>query len=523
MYLFKENWIKMIRKSNMTEFIDKYLSHELTGDELKEFNVEMAINPEIEVEIELQQGIEAAIHEKDIIALRNNLQQIIHQKSEHENDEYAVAEIQSYSFALTEDLSSFKELKSPVSISDIINFGQSLPKLHLAQHKYAEKENIHQYYKEQEEKKSTTGEFELTPMDEALLAEVQEAMAEKDIADLRCNLQQIAANLSAHEFSSKEIDQYINQDFDPERLNYFEAELAVNNGLINDLNLLKDVDSAIGETDIMDLRASLSTIQQTESSTSRKIEEIDQFLNMELTEEELLSFEAELSNNPDLIAELELYQEIDLALDESDVMKLREKLVSISKDSVKEKHKERSFIARIPNSRLAAITVAASLILIISVTSLLNSHKASNEHELYSQFFSPYEATGIFRSNDNNLDNKISIALHKYNEANYQEAVELFNQILADDTDDSNPVGYFYQGMSYQKLGKFDQAVLSYNQVIKAKNNLFIEQAEWYSALCYLQNDNRRKAYKQFQRIAQNDGYYSEKALAILRKLADVE
>lgn len=119
------------------------------------------------------------------------------------------------------------------------------------------------------------------------------------------------------------------------------------------------------------------------------------------------------------------------------------------------------------------------------------------------------------------LDSKISLALHKYNAAQYDQAVELFEQVLQ--TDNTNPVGNFYQGMAYQELGKYDHAITSYNQVIKAKNNLFIEQAEWYSALCYLQNDNRRKAYKQFQRIAENNSYYSEKASAILRKLADIE
>ena len=512
----------MIRKSNITEYIDRYLSQELTGDELREFNAEMAINPDVEEEMELHLDIEAAIQETDIMDLRNNLQEIARQESEEELEDLVVAEGQNYSFELSEDMSSFKEFKSPVNISDIINFGQSLPKLHLAQHRVAEKENIHQYYKEQlQESQSNDEEFELTPFDEAIFAEVQEAMAERDIADLRANLQQISANMPAHEFTSKEIDQYINQDLDPDSLKDFESELAINEGLIKDVDLHREIDLATAETDIMELRATLASIQQTESSTSRKIEEIDQFLNMELSEDELASFESELSNNPDLVAELDLHREIDAALLEKDVMHLRNKLDRISKDIIKEKRKERSFIARIPNSRIAVATIAASLILLISITSLLSRNKVTNERELYSQFFRPYEATGIFRSNDSDLDSKISIALHKYNQAEYTEAVGLFEEILK--TDASNPVGNFYQGMAYQELGQFDNAIGSYNQVIKERNNLFIEQAQWYAALCYLQNDNRRKAFKQFQRIAENNGYYSEKASAILRKMAKME
>lgn len=509
----------MIRKSNISQYIDRFLSQELTGDELKEFNAERAINPDIQEELELQQEIEEAIQETDVMELRNNLQAIMNQESQKQE---TLAEDKQYSFELSEDVSSFKEFKSPVSISDIISFGQSLPKLHLAQHKVAEKENIHQFYKEQfDQSNSADDEFALTPEDEALFNEVQQAIAENDVADLRANLQQIAANMPAHEFSTTEIDQYINQELDSGRLKELEEELAINDGLKQDIEFSLELDQAVGEVDIMDLRASLQNIRETESSTSRKMAEIDQFINQELSEAEQDSFETELSNNPDLAAELELHREIEASLQEQDIMNLREKLGRISKDIIQQKRKERSFIARIPNSRIAVATIAASLILLISISSLLSRHKAVNEQELYSEYFRPYEATGIFRSNDSNLDNKLSLALHEYNEDNYTKAVSLFQDVLKYDKD--NPVGNFYQAMALQELGQYDQAIASYSQVIKAKNNLFIEQAEWYTALCLLQNDNRKKAGKQFQRIADNKGYYSDKASAILRKLVDLE
>ncbi len=509
----------MIRKSNISQYIDRFLSQELTGDELREFNAERAINPDIQDELDLQIEIDQAIGETDIMDLRNNLQQVMDQESEVAK---TVAEDKQYSFELSEDVSSFKEFNSPVSISDIISFGQSLPKLHLAQHKVAEKENIHQFYKEQfDQAANADDEFALTPQDEALFNEVEQALAENDIADLRANLQQIAANMPAHEFSPSEIDQYINQELSPERLREMELEMDLNQGLIQDIEFSRELDQAIGETDIMDLRASLKDIRQTESSTSRKIEEIDQFINRELSEKQLESFETELANNPDLAAELELHREIEASLNEKDVMNLRDKLGKISKDIIREKRKQRSLIARIPNSRIAVATIAASLILLISITSLVSRHKAASEQELYTEYFRPYEATGIFRYSDSNLDSKLSLALHEYNETNYTKAVKLFSDVLRYDPE--NPVGNFYQAMALQELGQYQPAITSYNQVIQAKNNLFIQQAEWYSALCMLQNDNRKKATKQFQKIAENKGYYADKASAILRKLADLE
>lgn len=508
----------MIRKSDIAQYIDRYLNQELTDDELTDFNAEMAINPDIEEEIALQQDIEAAISETDITALRANMQAVIAEESAQRD----LVDYSDYSFELSEDMSSFNQFKSSVSISDIVAFAESLPKLHLAQYKIAEKENIHPYYKEQiEEQNASDEEFLLSPEDEAIFAEVEQAMAEREISELRDNLQHIAANMPAHEYDSKELDEYINQEMDPNFLHDFESELAVNEGLMKDVELYRHVDQAIGETDIMDLRASLSQIHQTESSTSHKIEEIDRYLNSELDEDERSSFENELTQNPDLAAELELHKEIAQALVEDDVMNLRDQLDGISEKVLRERRKERSFVARIPRSRITAATIAASLILLIGITSLLKRNSTGNEEKLYSQYFRPYEATGIFRSSNSDLDSKINLALHKYNAAEYTEAINLFEEVLQSDL--HNPVGNFYQGMSFQELGKYDRAIHSYNEVIKAKNNLFVEQAEWYAALCYMQNDNRRKAYKQFKQIAENNGYYSEKASAILRKLADLE
>ena len=513
----------MIRKSQHTEYIDKYLSQELTGDELREFNAEMAINPDLREELDLHQEVEKAMQEKEIFALRKNLQNIMAQEqtSQENHEELVYMENQSYDFNLSEELASFREFNSPVNINDIFCFDQSLPVLHMAQHKYAEKENIHHFYKEQRNQEAQDDEFSLTPHDEAIFADLTQAMNEKDIMNLRANLQQISANMPEHERSVQEIEQYIDQELDPSVLAEFENELRINPGLVRDIETCLEIDKAIAETDIMDLRANLLEIQQKETSTTRKVAEIDQFMHEELSEEKMNAFEAEILNNPDLLAELELHRDIEQAVQESDIIGLREKLEHISQDIIKEKQKERSFRTRIPRSRIAIAAVAASLVMIFSITSLVNSDKAASNNQLYSQYFEQYEAAGIFRSGDAIIDNKISLALHQYNEQNYQEALTLFDEVLT--LDQNNPVGNFYAGMTYQHTRQYSEAITSFEAVIKAKNNLFVEQAQWYAGLCYLQTDNKKKAYKQFQKIAESNGYYSEKASAILRRMNYIE
>jgi hypothetical protein len=80
-------------------------------------------------------------------------------------------------------------------------------------------------------------------------------------------------------------------------------------------------------------------------------------------------------------------------------------------------------------------------------------------------------------------------------------------------------VGHFYSGVALQETGKYQNAIKEYNTVKINKDNLFVEQADWYIGLCYLQTNEDKKAFNQFSEIAKNSGFYKQKAQAILRKM----
>jgi tetratricopeptide (TPR) repeat protein len=73
--------------------------------------------------------------------------------------------------------------------------------------------------------------------------------------------------------------------------------------------------------------------------------------------------------------------------------------------------------------------------------------------------------------------------------------------------------------VSLQELGEYKNAIDEYEVVVTDKDNLFIEQAEWYIGLCYIQTKEDEKAIRQFKRIVNNRGFYQQKAEAILRKM----
>ena len=508
----------MIRKSEYFEQTDKYLNSELTLPELKEFEILLEIDSDLNEEVNLHLDVEQAMGEQDIISLRNTLNQIVQNQTETAYNEN-ISVFDSFSFGLTEEFSSQKSSNAQLNPNDIFNFGHSFPKIHLYQHIIAGKENIHQFYKEQFETNSVSNEESgFSQIEEELFADIQNALEENDIFDLRANLMQVAQSIPAHQYSVEDIEDYIYNQMDSELMVQFEQELTINSDLASEVRLIKEVDLAGAESDIINLRASLNKIQRSEFQSSASIEELESYINSELSNEELASFEAELTSNQKLMDEIELIKNIDLALSETDVMQLRNNLHSIASEIASNKQTERSFAGKFKAKRIVLSTVAASLILLLGITGIMSRQ---SQDDIYQKFYTKYEATGIVRSANLTANKTLTEALQKFENQDYNAALNLFTEVIA--RDQNNMVGHFYTGVSLQETGKYQNAIKEYETVIIDKDNLFTEQAEWYIGLCYLQTNENKKAYKQFKKIAKNEGFYQQKAQSILNKIKDSE
>jgi len=500
----------MIRKSEYFEFTDKYLDAELSEAEVSDFETQIEIDSDLADELSLHLDVKQALAENDVINLREKLNQIVQNQTEKE----MIGIFNSFNFGLSEEFSSHKNLGNLPS-TDLQNITQSFPKIHLYQQQIASKENIHQFYKEQFNSDSIAEDETLTPYEEDLFIEIQNALEENDILDIRANLKQIAQSMPAHTYSVEEIDSYVYNQMEPEFRSQFENDLSTNAALAHDVQIIKDIDLACEETDIMNLRATLNKIQKTEFQSSSRIEEIEGYIYNELSEEEMASFETELSSNKNLADEIELIRNIDLALKESEVMQLRNNLQDIAAKIASEKQTELSFVTRFRARKVILSSIAASLILLLGITGLL-TRQASHD-KLYQKFYAAYNISGINRSANESADKTLSIALQKFDNQDYEVTIDLLNEVTS--RNQNNMVAHFYTGASLQETGKYQDAISEYQKVILDKDNLFIEQAQWYIGLCYLQTNENKKAYKQFKKIAETQGFYQPKAQAILRKM----
>jgi predicted transcriptional regulator YheO len=505
----------MMRKSDYFDQVDRYLDADMSPIELKEFGIQLENDLDLAEELDLHLEVDRAIVEFDLISLRENLNQIIHRCAEDGDSSSA----DSFSFGLSDEFSSYLNLDHVVDTNELQKIEHSFPKIHLYQHHVAGRENIHQFYKEQIASESGNSEESFTSYEEDLFADIQNALEEKDVFDIRANLRQIAQNMPLHQYSAEDIDSFIYDQMESEDRVLFEEELTLNASLASDVQLIREIDLALSERGVMDLRATLNEIQRSEFQSSSRIEEMEGYIYNELSDEEMALFEAELSANQDLLSEIDLIRNVDQALMESDVVQLRHKLQEISGEIASRKRTERSFVARIKVRKMVLSSVAASLILLLGLTGILSSR--SSEGELYEKFYSAYQTTGIARSSGVSSNQSLTLALQKFDSQDYEAALRLLQDVVS--RDDDNMVGHFYSGVSFQETGKYQNAIREYETVIIDKDNLFVEQANWYIGLCYLQTNENKKAYRQFKKIAQHDGFYQLKAQAILRKMKSTE
>ncbi|MDP4290827.1 MAG: hypothetical protein Q8908_07075, partial [Bacteroidota bacterium] len=64
-----------------------------------------------------------------------------------------------------------------------------------------------------------------------------------------------------------------------------------------------------------------------------------------------------------------------------------------------------------------------------------------------------------------------------------------------------------------------DKAIHEFKFIIDQKNNLFVENAQWYLALCYLKNNQVEAAKDLFVQISNSSNSHNQEATQILKRI----
>jgi tetratricopeptide (TPR) repeat protein len=498
----------MTPNSEFFNQIEEYCLGQLDKDLKFGFESELRINPLLRSEMELWKEIQSAIREKEILTLRNKLQNVTQMQK--------TASVSSCdSFEFLEDFSEIQEITDVLSTEELMKFYDSLPKVHVYHHISNSNENIHQFYKNQKESVSnwsSDAEDDLSDFDLENFEGLEQAILEKDILHFRQTLKQVAKSVEP-QFTVEEIDEYINGELTGAKLIEFEKDIFQNRSLRNEVKLQHEIDSAIGENDIIQLRNQISNILQTETSWNVSEKSIEDFIDGTLEGELLDEFLFEMKDNADLKAEVELRKQVNESIIESDIFNLRSKLKEARETAEVKKVK-----MLIPQSKIGEIRFwrnsVAIVIVLLGIGGVLRNSFMSYDR-IYDKFFEAPEW-----SPERSLSDEITVlqrANFYYLNGDDYQVINILSQ--ANKSDINYPVFDFYTAVSFQRLEKLEEAIANYTKVINHGDNLFIEESEWFRSLCYLNSGDKKMARTELLAIIQRKGHFENEAKAVFRRL----
>jgi tetratricopeptide (TPR) repeat protein len=206
--------------------------------------------------------------------------------------------------------------------------------------------------------------------------------------------------------------------------------------------------------------------------------------------------------------------EINSAVAEADIMRLRDSLQNISKERTSSNTK--IFTLASTKTRLLYWSAAASIIVLVAVSSLMQQRSISDQ-DLYASYFQPYDNMASTSRSASNSANLLSEAIREIDKGDYATALDMLQVVSADKQDGFT--ASFYTGKAYQAMGDYKNAINSFSEVVRHGDNLLVEQSKWFIGLCYLKINEREKAMSQFRSIVAGNGFYAQKSNDLLKQL----
>jgi hypothetical protein len=113
------------------------------------------------------------------------------------------------------------------------------------------------------------------------------------------------------------------------------------------------------------------------------------------------------------------------------------------------------------------------------------------------------------------LHEVISDAMLFYKKANYNECINSLNTLAHYNKEDINCK--FYYGLCYFNKKNYEKALPYFDECIFNLNNTFLQEAQFYTALCLIETNKNEEAKTILKQIVEDGEFYSQKAYTLLK------
>jgi len=244
---------------------------------------------------------------------------------------------------------------------------------------------------------------------------------------------------------------------------------------------------------------------------------IEQYLEGSLDEQEKTSVESRAESDKDFKELINLHKEVNESIRDEAFFRLHRLIEKVSAEYIEIDD------ASIPPVRSSWMNkgfmrIAAILLVILSAAVILKMTliNPSDPEKIYNRYYQAYDADVISRSG---ISEEITLdrAIGNYNNGNYQEALQILNEVLR--MDQQNYMAWFYKGLTYMESDQPVEAVKSFKSVPEQWDSLYKEHRDWYLALTLLHMGQVDEAAELFSKIGEGGAYYADKARIIHKKL----
>jgi len=241
-----------------------------------------------------------------------------------------------------------------------------------------------------------------------------------------------------------------------------------------------------------------------------KIYLIEKYLDNEINDAERVEFEALLESDLAFKKEFDLRKRIYHAIQERDVMDLREKMNGVMNKS--------ESLSSILSKKIFYIP-AAAILLLFMLSSVIYLQWSSKPDTIFRKYYSAYPAFFANRSEvSSNLHNdNLTLAFNFYENNDYSSAYVLFKEI--NDKDSANTMALFYLSVCALETNRIHHAIAGFNVLVNDSTQIMWEESNWYLALAYIRAEETKKAKEILSKMIEKEMNHYQDAKKILRKL----
>lgn len=203
------------------------------------------------------------------------------------------------------------------------------------------------------------------------------------------------------------------------------------------------------------------------------------YLNGQLEGEELHAFEQQMSKDKKLRKEVDLNKEIQLAVQDTSLTALEEKIATADRVFHDTKPKQ-PFLTWTAGTIWLGLA-ASVLIIIAAFIWFAGKETRLDPGDLYEQY-----AFHEFTFSERGANNQLARAESLLNSESYEQAIPVLEEYLAKFPNDAEV--QLANGITHMEAGYFDKAIQIFSQ-LEEDHPIFKNECQWYKALVHLKRE----------------------------------